>query len=148
MPVTGEIVPFVEVDLSVGVAQFVQFFPCQSGRLLDPAEGIGKVAVIGVEIQRNPGCGALFKELFTAVLAPAAVGGTAELQMGKAFFELFCDLCEKLKELLFGAQPHEIFCVGIQAGVAAAFGFVPDLPVLNVVVESIPETFRIVTDDV
>ena len=150
VPVAGEIMPFVQMDLGLGITVFVEQFADHCGGFLDPAVGIGGVAVVAVEIQRSLVFRAVFDEVFGDIrlAVESAMRRSPDLQVREPFFQLLGDLHIESVVFVDRAQPHQVFRIGIELFVAAAFRLVPDFPILDLVFEPVPQSFRVVTDDV
>ena len=64
---------------------------------------------------------------------------SAEFKMGEPFFQLSGDFDIKFIELLKCAAPHfELFGVG----------FVPDFPIFNIEIKTVPQPLRVMADDI
>jgi len=91
-----------------------------------------------VEVQRRFVTGAVPCEIPDRLFAEGAMPWPAEFQVREAFFQFGRRLRIEVVELLQRPGPH----------FRAQIGFVPYLPVTDVVTEPVPFSFRVVTDDV
>ena len=76
-----------------------------------------------------------------------AIGGATDLEVREAFFQMLCSDRVKLMELLDGTSPCARLCLPA-AGTLVQVGFVPNLPVLYIVMETVGPAFVVMADNV